>query len=503
MRIENTPAVERAVQVGQHWAARQSEPEVAPLHLLAGLLAEEEGRVAELLVQGGLDLAAWRRAHGEPPSSEEPPPPVPLSPETAFLLSEARSLAHELFAETSLSSDCVLLALLRQDATVRHSLEDAGVDVTAVETTLLGLAPPPLEMDEPLHLEEPTVQVDAARVLDANLNRAREALRVLEDYCRFCLDDRFLCRQLKEMRHGMLRQLYALPEQLLLHARDTLADVGTTITTPTEQVRHSLQEVVQANCKRLQEALRSLEEFSKLFGAQLGREWERLRYQSYTLERALVWGGAARQRLAECTLQVLLTGAQCTHSLERTVREAAAGGAHIIQMREKELNDRLLLQRARDMRRWTRAEGVLFVVNDRPDVARLVEADGIHLGQEDLPIKEVRRLVGTDMLIGVSTHNLLQLRQAILDGASYVGVGPTFPSPTKSFEEFAGLEYAQQAAAETTLPAFAIGGINPKTLSTALAVGVRRIAVSHAIAQAESPRAAALALRQLLDSVRA
>ncbi len=150
------------------------------------------------------------------------------------------------------------------------------------------------------------------------------------------------------------------------------------------------------------------------------------------------------------------------------------------------------------MRRWTRRAGVLFIVNDRPDVARLVEADGVHLGQDDLPVREARRVLGAEALIGVSTHNVEQLRQAIRDGASYVGVGPTFLSGTKEFAELAGLDFVKVAAAETTLPAFAIGGVNLKTIGAALAAGATRVAVSQAIADADDPRAVAAALRRAL-----
>src|SRR5436309_3943721 len=105
----------------------------------------------------------------------------------------------------------------------------------------------------------------------------------------------------------------------------------------------------------------------------------------------------------------------------------------MIQLREKKLDDRTLLERARQVRHWTREAGVLFIVNDRPDLARLVEADGVHLGQDDLPVREARRVLGPDALVGISTHDVAQLRQAVLDGATYVGVGPVFPSATKDF----------------------------------------------------------------------
>src|SRR5439155_26745326 len=130
------------------------------------------------------------------------------------------------------------------------------------------------------------------------------------------------------------------------------------------------------------------------------------RYRSYTLERAVLLGTDARQRLAGARLYVLLTRSRCAAALDWTIAEAAAGGATIFQLREKGRGDRELLELARDVRRWTRKAGALFIVNDRPDVARLVEADGVHLGQYDLPVKEARRIQGGEALIGASTHDL-------------------------------------------------------------------------------------------------
>ena len=246
---------------------------------------------------------------------------------------------------------------------------------------------------------------------------------------------------------------------------------------------------------------RSLEEFGKVHTTEFAHQIEKIRYASYTLERALVQGGHARERLADAQLYVLVTDALCRASLVGTVKEAILGGAQIIQLREKNIDDRTLLARARDVRQITQANGVLFIVNDRPDIARLADADGVHLGQDDLPIQEARRILGPDSLIGVSTHNLDQLRQAIRDGASYLGVGPTFASQTKNFDAFAGLEFVTQACAETSLPAFAIGGIDLDNVAQVRAAGARRIAVSSAICAAEDARAAARKLRLALPTI--
>src|SRR5262249_32003872 len=159
-----------------------------------------------------------------------------------------------------------------------------------------------------------------------------------EDYARFALDDAGLTRELKELRHGLAAAVAQLPEALLLQARDTTGDVGTGISTPSEHERFGLADVVEANAKRLQEALRSLEEFGKMLSPAFGEAMEAVRYRAYTLERTLVLGLPARRRLAEARLYVLVTVAQCRLSLAGTIAEAAAGGAQAVQLREKNID---------------------------------------------------------------------------------------------------------------------------------------------------------------------
>src|SRR5262249_14416748 len=162
--------------------------------------------------------------------------------------------------------------LVRADDGLRRALEQHGLDFVKLESLVLDQAGPPLQLEAPLQLAEPSEQVDVARVLDAASNRAREALRVLEDYCRFCLDDAFLSGELKRLRHDLAETLGNISAGLLLEARETLRDVGTSISTAAEQERHRLSDIVQANLKRLQEALRSLEEFGKLLGGGMGEQ---------------------------------------------------------------------------------------------------------------------------------------------------------------------------------------------------------------------------------------
>jgi thiamine-phosphate pyrophosphorylase len=203
--------------------------------------------------------------------------------------------------------------------------------------------------------------------------------------------------------------------------------------------------------------------------------------------------------LAAARLYVLVSEALCRASLVGTVSEVLAGGAQVIQLREKTMADRVLLEMARDIAKMARSAGALFIINDRPDIALLAGADGVHFGQDDLSVHDARRLLGPDALIGVSTHNLEQVRGAILAGADYLGVGPTFASRTKQFDDFPGLEFVRQVAAETALPAFVLGGVTAANLGDVLAAGGTRVAVSHAVCAAEDPKGVAQALRNVLE----
>ncbi len=343
--------------------------------------------------------------------------------------------------------------------------------------------------------------VPVLRVLDAVANRAGEGLRVVEDYVRFVLDDRHLTECCKRLRHELTGALARVPFAWRLAARETLGDVGTTVSTPEERVRRDAAEVARANFVRLQESLRSLEEYAKTYDSVLAAEMERLRYAVYTLHRAVETTQWAVSRLASARLYVLVDGRGSAEELAALVDALVRSGVDAIQLREKGLDDRQLLERARRACEAAHAGGALFVVNDRPDLAALAGADGVHLGQSDVPVKEARRLLGSEALVGVSTHTIEQARQAVLDGASYLGVGPVFPSPTKQFEEFPGLGLLRLVASEIRLPAFAIGGIHLGNVSEVVGTGIGRIAVSSAVVGAADPAKAARQLKASLARI--
>ena len=206
--------------------------------------------------------------------------------------------------------------------------------------------------------------------------------------------------------------------------------------------------------------------------------------------------------LRSMRLYVLLTQAVCKIPILEAARQVLRGGADVVQLREKEMRDSELVRVARELRRMTANVGVGLIVNDRADIARLVEADGVHLGQEDLPPAAARRVLGEGRVLGISTHSIEQARQAVADGADYIGVGPVFPTATKGYEQGVGLDYVRAAAAEVAVPIVAIGGITVETVPDILDAGAPRhvaVAVCSAILGAEDIEAATRAFKNVIN----
>ena len=349
------------------------------------------------------------------------------------------------------------------------------------------------------------MDVIAGRMLDANANRAREALRVLEDYARFGLNDESVCGELKGIRHELAAVLAGAGGGDAILARDTAGDVGTGIKTQRELSREDLASVVIAAGKRLSESLRVMEEVLKTTDPAAASRIEKARYRGYVAEQVLTRVAGQAGRFAGVRVYVLLTESLCRLPWEETLEAilsvrstgcslpaqgaALASPTLCIQLREKSLSDSELLRRARKVVTKCRAAGAISIINDRPDIAQLAGADGIHLGQTDLPCAEARKLMGSGAIIGVSTENLAQARQAVRDGATYIGVGPMFPTTTKEKPRIAGPAYAKEAVAAIPIPCVAIGGITPDNLSELLAAGVRSVAVCAGIISDADPAA--------------
>lgn len=360
--------------------------------------------------------------------------------------------------------------------------------------------PPPPESSAAESPSPPPAEPAVLRLIDANANRAREALRVMEDYARFVLDNADLSRTLKELRHDLAAAIGAILPQAILH-RDTPGDVGALHSTEDELYRDSVADVVTAAGKRLGEALRAIEEYLKTFDPASSQQVEALRYAAYDLEMRLARTlRPPSADLAALGLYVLITESVCKGNWLDAAADALCGGADCLQLREKSLESGELLRRAKQLVALCHEFGVPCIINDRPDIAILSGADGVHVGQCDLPAIEARKIVGARRIVGVSTHNIEQARQAVLDGADYIGVGPFFRSSTKPRDFIAGPDYARQVAEQISIPAVAIAGITEENVQEVLATGIKAVAVSSAVLGADDVRLAVQRLKAKFEA---
>ena len=323
------------------------------------------------------------------------------------------------------------------------------------------------------------VQQAVRRILDANLDRAREGLRIIEEWCRFGLNERSLAEECKQLR----QHLANWHTSELRAARDTPNDPGTELTHPQEEKRASLAALLQANFCRVEEALRVLEEYGKLYHPEMGGAFKQMRYQVYTLESRLL--GYQRQQLLLQSRLYFVTSP--SDGLFSVVEAALQGGLSLVQYRDKTADDSDRLSRAQKLCQLCHQYGALFIINDRVDLALAVDADGVHLGQQDIPIAIARQLLGPQHIIGRSTTNPDEMQRAVQEGADYIGVGPVYKTPTKVDKAAVGLDYVRYAAVHSPIPWFAIGGIDVSNLSDVISAGAERMAVVRALMEAEQP----------------
>jgi thiamine-phosphate pyrophosphorylase len=340
------------------------------------------------------------------------------------------------------------------------------------------------------------------RILDANANRCSEGLRVLEDTLRFQFHSRELTSQCKELRHQLAAVISRLDRSRMLEARDTTNDLGTSVQTTAEYQRVSQIDILRAAIHRTQQSLRSLEENSKLIDIQIALDFEKLRYLGYTLFKDIEMHAMQYDRQSKLELCSLYCLVDCLDDLgvfRSRLETIVQNGVDVVQVRDKSGDIRRFQQYVSVALEITRLHHAYTIVNDRVDLAMATGADGVHLGQEDMACEEARKICGSGMWIGVSTHSIEQALQASDIGANYIGCGPTFPSSTKSFDSHKGTDWLHQIANQISIPAFAIGGINTANLDSVLKTGIQRIAVSHAIWKSNDPAKECRALKQKLD----
>ena len=329
------------------------------------------------------------------------------------------------------------------------------------------------------------------RILDANLNRISEGIRVLEDCARFYYNDAALSEELKKLRHTVRKKTENYFPRCIFE-RDSWNDIGLDLSKKLDiDYKRNIHELLTANFKRVQEGLRTAEEVLKVTGDNiLSREFEGIRYQSYSLEKE--FSNKTKNIYKKEKLDTdlyCITAEQHSNGRDNleVVREMIDSGIKIIQYREKDKSISEKYKQCKKIRDITADGGVTFIVNDYIDIALSVGADGVHLGQDDMPIEKARELTGEDMLIGVSTHSPDQAQAAVKGGADYIGVGPIFKTFTKKDVcDPVGFEYLEYAVENIDIPFVAIGGIKLHNLNEVKKRGAGCIAMVTEITAAEN-----------------
>lgn len=339
----------------------------------------------------------------------------------------------------------------------------------------------------------------AVRVMDANANRAGEGLRTLEDLARLVHEDAAAATWLKQLRHGLAAALGMLERSERLQMRSTQGDAGTAVHAQREQQREDLESIATAACERVLQSLRNLEEFSKLWSTTAGKAFKQLRYEAYdVLARLELRWLSGRSLNNHQRLYLLIDCSLPLESFHAQLQLLADSGVDLFQLRDKRAAGARLMHYARAAVDALQDRPAQLIINDRVDVALASGAAGVHVGQDDLSLTDVRRTAGARLWIGVSTHSLAEAIEAEQAGADYIGCGPTFASQTKHFDEFAGTDFLREVAAHVSIPAFALGGVDEGNLQQVLDANFRRIAVSGAILRADDPEQAARRLKERL-----
>lgn len=336
------------------------------------------------------------------------------------------------------------------------------------------------------------------QIIDVNLNRCGEGLRVIEEIARFVFSDSELQRKTKHLRQQLSRFFVGDKSsgldrlRLIGCGRDSESDIGRSYSTSAEMKRESFESVLRSNFSRVEESARVLEEFSKTISPKLGEKIKEFRFKLYTLEKDFVgkhFAAGKREYLRNIGIYPIVDRQQIgKRSVLSVARQIIDGGAKILQYRDKVSDDGTIFDTCKVLMSLCRKKGVRFIVNDAVDIAVAIDADGVHLGQTDIPVPEARKLLGPDKIIGKSSHNIPEAGRTAKEDIDYLAVGPIFPTTTKPNYRVAGLKLLEWAKANISLPIIAIGGINLKNIGPVVKLKPDGIAVVSAILSAPDLR---------------
>ena len=319
------------------------------------------------------------------------------------------------------------------------------------------------------------------RIIDANIDRAREGLRVIEDTLRFIFEKKELSEKLRHLRHEIsnLPLVLNISSAKLFDSRESERDIGNR---RKENKRQNVQEIITSNFSRVEESIRVLEEYSRILNLKATDRIKKIRFDLYTLQKEIQLLLHRKELASKLGLYIITDEEIAKRPHEKIVSEAIKGGADTIQLRDKKGSTEKVYSEAKKIRSLISKDKILFIVNDRVDIALNTEADGVHLGKDDLPINVAREIIGYDKIIGISCDSVEEAIKAEKEGADYVALGPIFSTTTKKdIPAPLGTKIIREAKKGISIPVIAIGGLNEDNMNSVLEAGADSVAMISAI----------------------
>ena len=333
------------------------------------------------------------------------------------------------------------------------------------------------------------------QIIDANLDRAREGLRVLEDWARFGLGENNCVAKIKNFRQILGKNHLEVYKQSRNHIEDQCKGL-----THQEQInRGAPNQIISSNSGRVQEALRVIEEFSRLHNHKLSKIASEIRYEIYTLEIDLLNLSKLKKKKEILKKNDLYFITDQKENLLEIIEEILIAGVKIIQHRFKTGTDKDHLQEAIQIKHLCEKHNSLFIINDRVDIALASNADGIHLGQDDLELKTARKLLGYSKIIGISANNEIDISNAIKEGCDYIGIGPVFETSTKKNKKPIGIKKIKTLTKDLDVPWFAIGGVTTNNISYLKKNGFKKVALVSQLMNSADPKGEAIIILKELS----
>ena len=345
-----------------------------------------------------------------------------------------------------------------------------------------------------LNIKEPE-DFRISQIVDANLDRAREGLRVLEDWARFGLSNEVYVTKLKNFRQILGKNHLEIYKK----SRNLNEDQCKGVTHQEQINRKSPEQIISANSARVQEALRVIEEFTRVHNNELSKIASEIRYEIYTLEIELLTSNKRKNSEEIIMKNDLYVITDRKENLIGIIENILAGGVKIIQHRFKTGTDKEHLEEAIKIKNLCKKYNSLLIINDRIDIALASNADGIHLGKDDLDLKTARKLLGNSKIIGKSANNEIDIKNAVEEGCDYLGIGPVFKTSTKKDKEPLGIEKIKHLTKDLKIPWFAIGGINKKNISLVKNNGFQKVAIVSQLMDSEDPKEDAIIILKELS----